>query len=118
MTKSISLVNSFFVNDMEIIIAEKPTISSVLKTLLPTTFPTLISALPSRALKKLTTNSGMLVPIATTVRPITISLTFHLRAMLDAPSVNLSAPQITIEIPIKSKMMSRNIRYISYTYLI
>jgi hypothetical protein len=105
-TNRISLVKSFFVNVSDIKSAEAPKMNSELNTLLPTTLPTLISALPSRALKKLTTNSGILVPKATTVRPITISLTFQRRAMEEAPSVNLSAPHNTIAIPNKRRHTS------------
>lgn len=98
-TKSTSRASSFLVIDMGISTEDMPTINSTLAILLPTTLPRLMSALPSRALKKLTTNSGMLVPMATIVRPITISLTSHLRATHEAPSVNLSAPHTTMAMP-------------------
>ena len=52
--------------------AVTPTISSALNTLLPTTLPTARSAVPLRADTRLTQNSGIEVPIATIVRPITI----------------------------------------------
>ena len=53
-------------------IAATPTMSIALNTLLPTTLPTAISAVPLRAETKLTQNSGIDVPRATMVRPITI----------------------------------------------
>ena len=52
--------------------AETPTISIVLKMLLPTTLPTARSGVPFIADTRLTKNSGIDVPIATTVSPITI----------------------------------------------
>ena len=91
-----------FPTGIRIIMAEAPTITRVLKMLLPTILPTLISALPLRTLKKLTMNSGRLVPRATIVRPITISLTFQRRAIPQAPSVNLSAPHNTRTMPTRS----------------
>ena len=89
--------------------AEQPTIISVLKILLPTILPTLMSPLSCTALKKLTTNSGRLVPIATTVRPITISDIFQRRAIALAESINLSAPHSTIAVPTISRTISNNI---------
>ncbi len=51
----------------------KPTMRRALKMLLPTTLPMAMSALPSRALTKLTKNSGIEVPKPTIVSPMTIS---------------------------------------------
>ena len=60
--------------------------------LLPTTFPIEISAFPLIAALMLTAASGMDVPIATMVRPITICGILNLFAMLEAPSTKKSAP--------------------------
>ena len=81
-------------------IAATPTISIVLKIFEPTTFPTAMSVVPFRADTKLTKNSGADVPIATTVRPITICGTFSRWAIAVAPSVRRSAPHNTSTIPI------------------
>ena len=89
-------------------IAEAPMMTSVLKMLLPTMFPTLMSPLPRMLLKRLTINSGRLVPIATMVRPMTSSLTFQRRATPQAPSVNLSAPQSTRAVPTRSNTIFIN----------
>ena len=80
--------------------AATPTISSVLKMLLPMTLPTAMSVVPFRAETKLTKNSGADVPMATTVRPITICGTFNRWAIEVAPSVRRSAPHSTNAIPI------------------
>ena len=80
-------------------IAVTPNIASVLKMLLPTIFPADISALPFSAENILTTNSGRLVPKATTVRPITTSLTRSRRAKPVAPSTIMSAPFSIMAIP-------------------
>ena len=80
-------------------IAATPTISIVLNTLEPTTLPTAISVVPLKAETKLTKNSGADVPMATTVRPITICGTFRRWAIAVAPSVSRSAPHSTITIP-------------------
>ena len=53
-------------------IAVHPTMRSVLKILLPTTFPTAKSGVPLMADSKLTKNSGIEVPAATIVNPMTI----------------------------------------------
>ena len=64
-----------------------------------------------RTLMKLTMNSGRLVPKATTVSPITNSLTRNLRARPHAPSVKRSAPHKTT---IKPSKISRILSTISY----
>ena len=69
-----------------------PIIISVLKRLLPTTFPRAMSPLPFIADIALTANSGAEVPNATMVSPITSSETFILFAMEEAPSVRAFAP--------------------------
>ena len=55
--------------------AVRPRIPKTLKILEPTTLPIATSALPFSAPKKLTTSSGMLVPIPTIAAPITKSET-------------------------------------------
>ena len=84
-------------------IAATPTMSKLLKTLLPTMLPTAKSGVPFNADTRLTQNSGMDVPIATTVSPITICDTFMRSAKPTAPSVSLSAPHKTRTIPISTK---------------
>lgn len=83
--------------------AEVPIMTKVLKMLLPTMLPTLMSPLPWNELITLTTNSGRLVPRATMVSPMTSSLTFQRRATFEAESVNLSAPHITSAMPATSR---------------
>ena len=56
--------------------------------LLPTTFPIVISALPRSAAEILTAASGMLVPMATIVSPMTICGIPNLFAMPAEPSAN------------------------------
>ena len=51
-----------------------------------------ISPLPCIAADKLTVNSGMDVPIATTVSPITSVDTFSFKAIAAAPRVSKLAP--------------------------
>ena len=89
--------------------AVTPIITRTLKILLPTTLPTAISALPLSAEMKLIVSSGAEVPKATMVRPITRSLTPHLRAMAEAPSVRALAPTRMSTRPNRRKMMLRNI---------
>jgi hypothetical protein len=72
-------------------IAEIPNISSILAMFDPTTLPKAIAVLPDKALVTETTSSGVDVPNATTVNPITIGLIFSFRATADAPSTSKSA---------------------------
>ena len=62
-----------FLNFSGFIIAHAPNIKNMFAMLLPTTFPMLMSECPSIADVTLTTSSGIDVPIATIVSPITIS---------------------------------------------
>ena len=71
MQSGISLLNVPLVTLIGTIAAVQPTIISVLKILLPTTFPIAMSALPFSAETTLTVNSGADVPKATIVNPIT-----------------------------------------------
>ena len=69
-----------------------PKIIKIFKILLPTTFPIVIPAFCCMAAVILTAASGILVPIATIVRPmISWGIPIFL-AMLAAPSTNQSAP--------------------------
>ena len=58
-----------------------------------------MSAVPFNADTKLTQNSGIDVPKATTVNPITICGTPILDAKATEPKVSLSAPQSTTATP-------------------
>jgi hypothetical protein len=80
-------------------IAEIPNISSILAIFDPTTLPKAIAVLPDKALVTETTSSGVDVPNATTVNPITIGLIFSFRATADAPSTSKSAAFINIPSP-------------------
>ena len=83
--------------------AVMPTIMRMLKMLLPTTLPIDNSALPSRAESTLTDNSGVEVPKATTVRPMTIDEIRKRLASDEAPSVRKSAPKRIRASPATSK---------------
>lgn len=64
----------------------------MLKILDPTTFPIDISPCPLKAALTLTTNSGALVPKATTVSPITSGDIFARTAREELPRTSQSAP--------------------------
>ena len=87
--------SNVFSTGIDLMMADTPRMTRILNTLLPMILPTLISELPLSTLMKLTMNSGRLVPSATTVRPMTSSLTFRRLARPLAPSVKRSAPQST-----------------------
>ena len=70
----------------------RPMTSKMLNTLDPNTFPMAIPLLPLRAATTLVANSGIDVPIATTVRPMTASLTPRAAATFVAPSTNTLLP--------------------------
>lgn len=65
--------------------AVSPRIPRILKIFEPTTLPIVTSGFPFKAPTKLTTSSGMEVPIPTIVAPITKSETPNLLAMETAP---------------------------------
>ena len=65
-----------------------PRIIIVLNILDPMMFPIAMSELPLKAEMKLTTISGVDVPIPTIVSPMTNSLIPNLLAMFDEPSVS------------------------------
>ena len=72
--------------------AETPRMSSMFAMLLPTTFPIERSAEPVAAEVAETASSGMDVPNATTVSPMTSGDTRHFSATPAAPSTKKSAP--------------------------
>ena len=83
----------------------QPTINRILKILLPTTFPIAMSELPFIADDMLTVSSGVEVPKATMVRPITMDGILNRLAMEAAPSVSPFAPsRIRSNPPISSSM--------------
>jgi hypothetical protein len=79
--------------------AAQPTMSRELKMLDPKTLPTAMSGVDFKADSRLTKNSGMEVPMATIVSPITICDMCMRSAMATAPSVSRSAPHNTRAIP-------------------
>ena len=74
--------------------AQHPKTTSRLKILEPSTLLTARSLLPRSAAVTLTESSGILVPNATTVRPMMIVGTFNIFATLELPSTKKSAPLI------------------------
>ena len=93
----------------ENIFTDNETYEKVLNRLLPTTLPIANSGLFSIDEITETTNSGIEVPIATTVRPIISSETPHRRARSLAPLVSESAPKRINTMPKTSNKMSSNI---------
>jgi len=91
--------------------AVQPTIISVLKILLPTTFPMAMSALPFRAEETLTVSSGAEVPKATMVRPITMEGMRKRLAMDAAPSVSPLAPKRMRRRPPRRERISMRILF-------
>ena len=91
-TNGISLLNVPSPTLIGSTIAVTPTIINTLNTLLPTTLPMAMSALPPNDAIVLMTNSGAEVPNATMVRPITRSEILKRFATAAAPSVSALAP--------------------------
>ena len=79
-----------------------PRIIMVLKMLEPTMFPMAMSALPWNDERKLTTISGVEVPMPTIVSPITNSLSPNFLAMLEEPSTSQLAPSSISDNPASS----------------
>lgn len=77
--------------------------------LLPTTFPKPTSFVPSIAEKTLTINSGVEVPNATMVKPITICEIFSFEASDEEPPTRASAPFINKKKQTINKMIEKNI---------
>ena len=71
--------------EMGVITAETPRMSRILNRLEPITLPMAISFCPLRAATIEVTSSGRLVPMATIVRPMSVSLRPNMRAMPVAP---------------------------------
>ena len=82
-------------------IAVIPTMRRELKIFDPTTFPTARSAVPFSADTRLTQNSGIDVPIATMVSPMTNCGMRNRSATPTAPSVRRSAPHSTTTTPMR-----------------
>ena len=89
--------------------AVSPRMRKTLKILEPTTLPIAMSALPLRAPVRLTTSSGIEVPIPTIVIPMRNSLRPALRAIDEEPSTSHSAPRMTRASPQMRMRMSINI---------
>jgi len=94
--------------------AVMPTIASVLKTFEPMTLPTAMSDVPFTADISDTKNSGIDVPMATTVSPMTICGTFIFCASDVAPSVRRSAPHSTNTAPM---MINKTLSMVVISYL-
>lgn len=73
-------------------VAEVPSTRNILKILLPITLPTAMPVRPLSAAVIDVASSGSDVPAATTVRPITASLTPSEDAMPEAPFTKQSPP--------------------------
>jgi len=84
-------------------IAEIPIMHRILKILLPTMFPNVISEFLLTKAKTFTTSSGADVPKATIVIPITIVGMLSLLAKDEALSTRRLAPKIKGAKPINSK---------------
>ena len=84
--RGISFLRLLFVITSGVINAVIPRIIIVLKILEPTMFPIAMSAFPWKDDMKLTTISGVDVPMPTIVRPMMNSLRPNFFAMLDEPS--------------------------------
>ena len=87
-------------NDTGLIVLVIPKIKNILKILEPTTLPIAISDSPFLEAITLVTNSGKLVPIATTVKAITLSLTLNNLAIVVALFTTNCPPIIIPTIPI------------------
>ncbi len=70
-----------------------PRIRAMFATFEPTTLPIAMSPLCRTEATTPTSSSGIEVPMATTVSPMTSALTPRLRASRDAPRISTSAPR-------------------------
>ncbi len=89
--------------------ADNPKMKRILKILLPIMFPMAMSAVPLKAEKTLTVSSGIEVPKATTVKPITkdgIPITLAKEA---ESRTNISAPKTKTTKPIIKRKTVKNI---------
>ena len=99
MLSGISVLTLSRVIEIGLISAVKPSMKSVLNMLEPTMLPIAMSALPFKAPVRLTTSSGVDVPMPTIVKPITNSLNPAFLAIVDEPSTSQSAPSTTSASP-------------------
>ena len=76
--------------------------------LLPIILPKLIALLSWMAAIRLTISSGVEVPKATIVKPMTISETAKRFARAEAPSTSRSAPLMSRKKPPSKKMKAQN----------
>ena len=70
----------------------------------PTTLPMAMSPLPRKDATREVESSGRLVPTATTVRPMTASLTLRARARITAPSTKRTPPPIRAPRPTATRV--------------
>ena len=93
--------------------AEMPRMRYRLKILEPMILPNTTSWVPSSVIitpdMAFTTSSGAEVPMATTVKPITISETLNLLASDEAPSTRKSAPFMSNANPMAIKIILKKI---------
>ena len=82
---------------------EMPRIKKTLEILLPSTLPMAISVLPLALATMLTNSSGVEVPKATTVSPMTRSETLNFLEIAEAPSTSRSAPLMSKTNPSRKK---------------
>jgi len=86
-----------------------PSTEMMLKMQLPTTFPTAMSRCPRAAAATVVAISGNDVPTATTVRPISSSLTPSAVAMATAPSTSQREPRTSRPSPNTMSIRSNRI---------
>ena len=89
--------------------ALRPRISSRLTMLVPARLPTASAPLPSRAETTPMASSGMLVPMDTTVRPMTIGLIPNRAATSAPPRTIMSAPNTRAARPTRNPTASVSI---------
>ena len=97
-----------------VITAVIPRIIRILRMLLPTILPIVIPALLLSAAVMLTAASGILVPIATIVSPITSCGIPSFFAIPAAPSTNQSAPLTRNKNPTNKINTCKTIRYLFF----
>lgn len=90
---------------------ENPSIQKILKIFDPTIFHTAISLCHFRAAMTDVANSGKDVPIATIVKPITISDIPKDRAIVTAQSTNIFPPKKRPTRPPRMKTVERGMGY-------
>jgi len=93
---------------------DSPRIPRMLKTFDPITFPIAISECLRMAATTEVASSGVLVPAATIVRPITASLIFNICAILVADPSRKCEPNINKIRPPKIKATSSQIDFVGF----